>query len=112
MNRFPFPRYDEAKRRIGGVLGSLRSFDLLQTWRRSILCFNDAVLMVADRVSFQRALHLLLSDRSLPRRLLQPLLARSAQLEPEKLPEEPGLSETNHEQHQQPYRQSVKVSRL
>lgn len=57
---------------------------------------------VRTGVSLQRALHLLLSDRSLPRRLLQPQLPRSAQLEAEELPEQPRLGETHHEQHQQP----------
>lgn len=68
--------------------------------------------MMTDRVSLDGALHLLFSGCSLAGRLLQSELSRSAQLETEKLPEEPRLSKTHHEQHQQPEGQCVEVSRL
>ncbi len=64
------------------------------------------VFTVCTWVTFERALHLLFSGRSLPGHLLQSQLTRPAQLETEELPEQPRLSETHHEQHQQPANQT------
>ncbi len=61
---------------------------------------------VCTWITFERALDLLFSGRSLPGHLLQSQLTRSAQLETEELPEQPRLSETHHEQHQQPAHQT------